>query len=66
MDLLWFALENNFAADEVAEVVGLTPEQVQRAFDDFARKQKTTEPLRQPPLTVEPENKPTELEVLSA
>jgi NAD+ synthase len=50
MDLLWFAQENNYPVSEVAEVMGLTEVQVQRAFNDFSRKKRTTEYLRQPPL----------------
>lgn len=50
MDLLWWAQENNSPVPEVAEVMGLTAEQVQRAFDDFTRKRRTTEYLREPPL----------------
>ena len=54
MDLLWWAHENKVPALETAEVVGLTPEQVERAFTDFASKQRATEPLRQPPLRPPP------------
>jgi NAD+ synthase len=50
MDLLWFAQENNCPLSEVAELMGLTEVQVQRAFNDFSRKKRTTEYLRQPPL----------------
>ena len=50
MDLLWWAHENHVPAHEVSEVVGLAPEQVERAFADFVSKQRATEPLRQPPL----------------
>jgi NAD+ synthase len=50
MDLLWYARENQFSADEVAAVLGLTSAQVNRAFNDFVRKQQTTDSLRQPPL----------------
>lgn len=52
MDLLWCAQENGFSAEEAATTLGLTATQVQRAFDDFVRKQNTTEHLRQPPLHV--------------
>lgn len=53
MDLLWYALENNVPAPEVAQAMGLTEAQVQHAFDDFTRKQRTTDYLRKPPLTIE-------------
>jgi NAD+ synthase len=54
MDLLWWAHENGVTAAEASEVVGLRPEQVERAFADFASKQRATEPLRQPPLAPSP------------
>ena len=50
MDLLWYALEHDVPVPEVARVMDLTEEQVQRAFDDFARKRRTTAYLRTPPL----------------
>jgi NAD+ synthase len=46
MDLLWYAQEHRVPLSEVAGVTGLTEAQIQRAFDDFARKQRTTEYLR--------------------
>ena len=54
MDLLWYAQEHNLPIPEVAEVMGLTQTQVQRAFDDFTRKSRTTEYLRTPPVGVIP------------
>jgi NAD+ synthase len=53
MDLLWYALENGVPAEEAAEVMGLSAQQVQRAYDDLLRKQRTTEYLRTPPLGME-------------
>lgn len=50
MDLLWYALEHNVPVGEVAGATDLTAAQVQRAFDDLTRKQRTTEYLRTPPL----------------
>jgi NAD+ synthase len=50
MDLLWYAQEHGAPIDEVAEALGMTPVQVQRAFNDFRRKQRTTEYLRMEPL----------------
>lgn len=64
MDLLWCAQENEFSPEEVADAVGLTTEQVRNAFDDFARKRKTTEPLRRPPLVAAPAENFTEVEPL--
>jgi len=54
LDLLWYALEHNVPAAEVAREMDLTEEQVQRVFDDLTRKQRTTEYLRMPPLGLEP------------
>ena len=54
LDLLWYALEHNVVAAEVAREMDLTEEQVQRVFDDLTRKQRTTEYLRMPPLGLEP------------
>lgn len=50
MDLLWFAQENGCSIPETARVMNLSEPQVQRAFEDFARKHRTTEALRLPPL----------------
>jgi NAD+ synthase len=50
MDLLWYALEHKVSRDVVAREMDLTEEQVQRVFDDLARKQRTTAYLRMPPL----------------
>jgi len=46
MDLLWFAQEHGYAAREVAAVMGLTEQQVQRAYNEFIRKHRTTAYLR--------------------
>jgi NAD+ synthase len=46
MDLLWFARDHQVPRAEVAQVMGLTEVEVQRAFDDITRKQRTTEYLR--------------------
>jgi NAD+ synthase len=53
MDLLWYALEHEVAAEEAARVMELSAQQVQRAYDDLLRKQRTTEYLRLPPLGIE-------------
>jgi NAD+ synthase len=55
MDLLWYAQEHDVSIVEVAEVMGLSETQVKRAFDDFARKDRTTEYLRMPPLVFDNE-----------
>jgi len=50
MDLLWYAQEHNVPVAEVAQVMGLTEEQVRRASSDFERKRRTTEYLRMAPI----------------
>jgi len=50
MDLIWYAQEHNAPIAEVAQVMGLTEEQVRRAFGDFERKLRTTGYLRMVPL----------------
>jgi NAD+ synthase len=52
MDLLWYAQEQRVPPQEVAEVMGLTEKQVERAFDDFTRKYRTTEYLRLAPQSI--------------
>lgn len=49
LDLLWCAMENKVPAAQAARVMGLTEVQVQRAFDDIVRKERTTQYLRLPP-----------------
>jgi len=50
MDLLWYGWENDYSAEEVAPVMGMSTEEVENIFKNFARKKKTTEYLRTPPL----------------
>ena len=50
MDLMWYAQEHNVPIAEVAQVMDLTEEQVQRAFSDLERKRRTTEYLRTVPI----------------
>jgi NAD+ synthase len=50
MDLLWYALENGVPVAEVAQVMGLTEEQVQRVWTDITRKHRTTQYLRTLPI----------------
>ncbi|MBN2473587.1 MAG: NAD(+) synthase [Pirellulales bacterium] len=50
LDLLWYAWEHKVDPAQAARVLELDEDQVQRAFDDFARKRQTTEFLRTPPL----------------
>ena len=50
MDLLWYGQEHQIPIEDVANALALTPIQVQRAYDDFTRKTRTTAYLRTPPL----------------
>jgi len=50
MDLLWYAQEHDVPGPEVARVMSLTEEQVQRVFADLTRKQRTTQYLRTLPI----------------
>lgn len=52
MDLLWYAQEHDVPVPEVAQAMGLTEVEVQRAFDDFTRKQHATNYLRISPLAL--------------
>lgn len=49
MDLCLYAKNNHIPLDQVADVVGITKEQVQRVFDDIDTKRKTTKYLHLPP-----------------
>ena len=53
MDLLWYAMQHEVPIAETAQVMGLTEAQVQRAFADFRRKQRTTEYLRMRPISID-------------
>ena len=46
MDLLWYGFENKVPANEIAPVMGMTEEAVKKTFENFVRKQKTTDYLR--------------------
>lgn len=51
MDLLWYGFENNYPAVEVAAVMGMAEEEVEKVFRNFARKIHTTEYLRTGPVS---------------
>lgn len=53
MDLLWFAMEQGFRASQIAGIMNLTEAQVERAFEDFTRKRRSTEYLRMPPQDIQ-------------
>lgn len=50
MDVLWYAQEHGVPVPEVAAAMDLSEEQVQRAFNDFNRKHRTTEYIRTAPI----------------
>lgn len=52
MDMLWFAMEHGVSPEEVAEVLELSVEQVQRGYTNIERKIRATEQLRLPPLDI--------------
>ncbi len=52
MDLLWYAQEHNIPAAEVAQVMEMPEVQIQRAYEDFSRKFRTTNYLRTHPLEI--------------
>ncbi|MFA5330715.1 MAG: NAD(+) synthase [Prolixibacteraceae bacterium] len=51
MDLVWFAMENEIAPEEVGKTLGKTAEEIKLIFNNLNRKKKTTEYLRMPPIT---------------
>jgi NAD+ synthase len=53
LDLIWLALEQKVPVAQVAQVMGLSETQIQRAVDDILRKQRTTQYLRLPPPVLE-------------
>jgi len=50
MDMLWYAQEQDIPLSTVAQVLGVEEIQVERAFKDFTRKQRTTDYLRLNPI----------------
>ncbi|MCP4632364.1 MAG: NAD(+) synthase, partial [candidate division Zixibacteria bacterium] len=52
MDLIWYGMDNKVPVEEIASVMGLTPEQVERAQKDIAQKYRSTEYLRAEPSEV--------------
>ena len=53
MDLCLYGKNKNISTETVASVIGLTPEQVQRVYNDIDTKRSTTRYLHLPPLVVE-------------
>lgn len=54
MDLCLYARDEGIAAGEIAPVLGLTAEQVERVYLDIDRKRAVTKYLASPPLLIEP------------
>jgi NAD+ synthase len=52
MDLCLYGKNNGYSAEDIAPVVNLTSEQVQKVFDDIDGKRKTTKYLHLPPMLV--------------
>lgn len=50
MDLIWYGYENDYGPSEVAEVLGKTEAEIRSVYNNFSRKQKTTEYLRMAPI----------------
>ncbi len=50
MDLLWYAYENHYDPANVGEVMGYTAGEIVDIFENFKRKQETTEYLRMQPI----------------
>ena len=50
MDLIWFGYENGYEPEEVGNILGKTPEEIKIIYNNFHRKQRTTEYLRMAPL----------------
>ena len=53
MDPIWYGQAQGYSTRQIAEALGLTPEQVQRAFNEFDRKSRTTAYLRMNPIGID-------------
>jgi len=53
MDLCLYGKNNGYAPEHVAQIVGLTPEQIQRVYDDIETKRTTTRYLHLQPQLIE-------------
>lgn len=51
MDLIWYGYENKYAAEEVANALGKSETEIKSIYNNFSRKQRTTEYLRMPPIS---------------
>lgn len=52
MDLIWYGYENGYSPEDVCTIMGKSANEIQMIYKNFARKQKTTEYLRMPPIKV--------------
>ena len=52
MDLIWYGWENGYPAEEVAEALGKSPEEIENVYKNFTRKQTTTAYLRKYPVVI--------------
>lgn len=50
MDLLWYAYEHEIDVETVAAKMSMTPDEIKSIFNNFARKQRTTEYQRASPI----------------
>lgn len=50
MDMIWYGYENGYDIDVVANTLGKSKEEIQSIYNNFLRKQKTTEYLRMAPI----------------
>ena len=51
MDLIWYGMENEISAEQVAEVMEKTAAEINHIYNNLKRKRKTTEYLRMSPIT---------------
>jgi len=51
MDQLWYAWENGYSPEEVGKVFGKTAEEIEKLYNNFKRRMRTTEYLRMSPIT---------------
>jgi NAD+ synthase len=50
MDLIWYGFENDYDPSEVGKTLGRTEDEIKAIYNNFQRKQKTTEYLRMSPI----------------
>ena len=51
MDQLWFAWENGYDPEEVGKVHGKSAEEIEKLYNNFKRRKRTTDYLRRSPIT---------------